>query len=253
MIILYNFAAKIQAMKNKFLSFILLLILFIAPVIKSQGQAALLVLIFGDKAATENFNFSILSGVNLSNVTGLNDTKSLYGINFGLGVNMKLSDKFYLKPEFKPLSPKGFYGNSTLVRGEFADPNFTDVKTTRKLNYIDIPVLIHYQFIKKAQIGFGPQVSILTSANEKFEGLNGDNYEHSIYTKLNHTDFGLTTTLTYMLSTKRKGKGVNLQLRYYYGLNDVYKEGPSNKSSVFSFNIEFPFISEDIASKNIQN
>ena len=237
-------------MKHSFLKLVFLTLVFFATIVKVHAQAALLVLIFGDKAASEKFNFSIVGGLNMSNISNRPDNHSVLGPNFGLGINMKLSEKWFFKPEFKPLTPRGFKGNSSLLTGTVVDGPFANVPTERSLNYIDIPVLIHYQVIDKVLIGFGPQINFLRKAQEKFEGKNNATYDQDIKDKLNGTDYGLTAALTYQMITKRNGKGINVQLRYYQGLADVYKNVGSNKNNTFSINLEFPFISDDIAKKN---
>ncbi len=223
-----------------------------ASVTNAKGQAALLVLIFGEKAASETFNFSIVTGLNISNVSAQKDSKSLKGLNFGLGINMKLSDKWFFKPEFRPLSPKGFQSNATLKTSTGIDASFTNVNATRTLNYIDVPLMIHYQAFKRGQIGLGPQVSFLTNAKEKFFGTNDATYEQDLKSQLNKTDFGINAAFTYLLSTKRGGKGMNVQLRYYKGLSSVYTIGGTNNNNVLSFNFEFPFLSDQVAEKNLQ-
>ncbi|HRI22496.1 MAG TPA: outer membrane beta-barrel protein, partial [Panacibacter sp.] len=160
-------------MKKKLTCILFLLFCFLISVVRTNAQAALLVLLFGDKVASEKFNFSVVTGMNFSNISNQPDNKSLHGLNFGLGVNMKLSDKFYLKPEFRPLSPKGYKNNSSLATGTpEIDAAFNNVKTTRTLSYIDIPVLMAYQASKNIQLALGPQVSFLGKAREKYYGAN---------------------------------------------------------------------------------
>ena len=239
-------------MKKKILALLLMVSMIGAATSKVQGQAALLVLIFGDKAASETFNFSIVTGLNMAKVSNQPDSKTLTNLNFGLGVNMKLSDKWFFKPEFRPISPKGFISNSYLKTGTGIDASFANVKTTRTFSYIDVPMMIHYQAANRVQIGLGPQVNFLTGAKEKFVGTNDAIYEQDIKSKLNSTDFGIATAFTYMISTKRGGKGMNFQLRYYQGLSDVYKNVGKNTNNVFSINLEFPFLSDKVAAKNLE-
>ena len=54
----------------------------------ASGQAALLVLIFGEKAATENFHFSLKAGVNYSIINGYEEGTNRIGANFGLGLSV---------------------------------------------------------------------------------------------------------------------------------------------------------------------
>ncbi len=239
-------------MRKMFLRSTILVLFLVASIAKTHAQAALLVLIFGDKAATEKFNFSIVAGVNSSNISNQLDNHAVFGTNFGLGINMKLSEKWYFKPEFKPLNSMGFKGNSSLKTGTIVDGPFTNVPTTRSLNYLDIPVMMHYQAAEKILIGFGPQVNFLTKAQEKFEGKNDATYDQNIKDKINKTDYGFAAAFTYQLITKRNGKGINVQLRYYQGLSDVYKNVGSNKNSAFSFNLEFPFISDAVAKEKMK-
>ncbi|MEY2903872.1 MAG: hypothetical protein RLY89_2978 [Bacteroidota bacterium] len=239
-------------MRKMFLRSTILILFLVASIAKTQAQAALLVLIFGDKAASEKFNFSIVGGVNSSNISNQLDNHAVFGTNFGLGINMKLSEKWYFKPEFKPLNSMGFKGNASLKTGTIVDGPFANVPTTRSLNYLDIPVMMHYQASKKILFGFGPQVNFLTKAQEKFEGKNDATYDQNIKDKLNKTDYGFAAAFTYQLITQRNGKGINLQLRYYQGLSDVYKNVGSNKNSAFSFNLEFPFISDAVAKEKMK-
>ena len=86
--------------KTIFVSLVFLLLA--APAVK--GQAALLVLIFGDKAATENFHFSLKLGVNYSIIHGYEDGRNGVSLNFGLVNNIKINDKLSFIPEFIPLA-----------------------------------------------------------------------------------------------------------------------------------------------------
>ncbi len=73
----------------------------------AHSQAALLVLLFGDKVASENFYFSLKVGANVADVSGVDGGSVATGLNFGLLGTIKISDKFRLVPEFAPLSRKG--------------------------------------------------------------------------------------------------------------------------------------------------
>ena len=152
-------------MKKKLFSLLLITTLSSGVV---KGQAALLVIIFGEKAATENFHFSLKAGLNYSMITNFDEGKNRTGFNFGLVNNIKLTEKFSLLPEFIALSPRGVQDIPTLSTGIpeldelLGNPEFTD----RKLNYIDIPVLVKYHISKRWSISAGPQVSFLVSAED---------------------------------------------------------------------------------------
>jgi hypothetical protein len=83
----------------------------------AHGQAALLVLLFGDKVATEKFHFGLKIGGNLATLSGIDDGSYNAGLNFGLAASLKLNDKLFLAPEFLPVSRKGMKDIPPLITG----------------------------------------------------------------------------------------------------------------------------------------
>jgi hypothetical protein len=216
----------------------------------AKSQAALLVLLFGEDVATEDFFFSLKLGGNLSNLSAIDNTKNALGLNFGLVVNMKLSDKFFLVPEFMPLSPKGAKSIPFRTTGDAGLDQLIlpATSTATQLNYIDIPVVVKYYVTKDLGIEAGPQVSILTSATDVFRGkIKEDDdlvFESDIKSKLNTIDVGVVAGLTYSLWNARGGKGLYIHARYAFGLMDIVKDNPGDaiKNSAFQFSVSFPFI-----------
>jgi hypothetical protein len=226
------------------------LALSMATVSAARSQAALLVLLFGDDVATENFYFSLKVGGNLSQLSGIDNTKSALGLNFGLAVNIRLSEKFYLVPEFMPLSPKGaknipFRSTGDDGLDEALQPT---TSTAMQLNYIDIPVAAKYYASDDLGLELGPQLSILTGATEVYRGKVKEDddlvFESDVKSSLNTIDAGVVAGLTYSLWEARAGKGLNLHARYALGLLDLVKDNPGEaiNNSVFQFSISFPFI-----------
>lgn len=227
-----------------------LLVLFSALTIAtSYGQAALIVLILGDKVATEEFHLSIDGAINLSDFTGIDGSKMGGGVNFGLGTHIKLGEKWHLKPEFKPLSRKKATSINpiTAVPGELTS---TDSKVT--LNYIDIPVLLQYNVTPQLYFSAGPQVSFLTGANQFTTGDLEEGRESiiKIDTKsfFNSVDFSFPVEAGYTvhLATKRSSSTMDINIfgRYEYGFLDVFKdpEDGSSKISMFQIGLSMPFI-----------
>ncbi len=229
-----------------------LVVLAFALVVPStaRSQAALLVLLFGDDVASENFFFSLKLGANLSTLSGVDDTKNALGINFGLMANIRLSDRFYLVPEFMPLSPKGatnihFQSTGNASLDQLIQPM---TSSATELNYIDIPIVAKYYATKELGIEAGPQMSILTSATDVYRGkINEDDdlvYEDNVKSSLNAIDVGAVVGLTYSLWDARGGKGLYVHARYAFGLMDIVKDNPGDaiRNSVFQFSVSFPFI-----------
>jgi len=230
--------------------FLLCLILLQISVVTVRGQAALLVLIFGEKAASENFHFSMKAGLNYSIITGTEDGKNRLGANFGLVNNIKLTEKLSLTPEFIPLSQKGIRNLPVLSTGNpdmdslLIHPSSTD----RKLGYIDIPILLKYKLSRRWSIAAGPQVSFLTSAVDVYKSSPINDVilttEVDIEEAIKKVDFGLAIDLTYRVSEHLAGKGLDLFFRYNQGFTDMVKDNTGTKRTDITFQIgaAFPFV-----------
>ncbi len=217
---------------------------------RANAQAALLVLLFGDKVASENFYFSLKLGANYANLSGIDDTKGKIGFNFGLLANIKLSEKWYLVPEFAALSGKGAKDIQYISSGIpeldilMEDPDASSMN----LNYIDVPVIINYVVSEKFWLGTGPQFSFNTSAKNEYdiEVQPEDELDYFQGSQLewNTFDFGWAFELSYNLWDARNGKGLNINARYVLGLTDIIKDNPGDAvtNSVFQISVSFPFI-----------
>lgn len=222
---------------------------------QSNAQAALLALIFGDKVANEDFNLSLEFGVNYSGVSNFQKHQRAIETNFGLAGNIKLSDQFYFSPTvFFSSGRKLKLSNYSLTSGNNTlDQEFVDQKAEITLDYIDINIPLFYQ-ISKFRFGIAPQVSFLTGADLKIENDFGA-FDYDMKHEVNNLDYGLLSILSYELGTARKGKGLFLQLRYYQGFGDIFKApiSPNNLNNYVSFHLSLPFITEELAKKNLQS
>jgi hypothetical protein len=215
----------------------------------SYGQAGVLVLILGDKVATENFYLSIDGALNVSTLPGLDEYKTIVGVNYGLGVHIRLNDKWFLKPEFKPLSRKGATKINPITS---ASGDITIDETKIKMNYIDFPILVQYNITPRLYVSAGPQISFLTDANQYIYGSQPDGLETTV--KIKTTSFINKTNLSFpveagycfTLSTKKSSTKirVNVFARYEYGFMEVFKdpEVGSANTSLFQFGLSLPFI-----------
>ena len=237
-------------MKKYILTSLLFLILSSSAVVK--GQAALLVLIFGDKVATENFYFSLKLGATYSIIHGYEDGKNATSLNFGLVNNIKLTEKLSLIPEFLPLSSRGIKDVPVLSTG---DPDLDDLlvdveSSDRKLSYIDIPVLLRVKLAERLSVSAGPQISFLTGAADTYKSSPIDDVilttELDIKSEINTIDAGAVIDLEYILVPPRGGKGINIYVRYSKGFVDLVKESSGTKytTSLIQFGATFPFVKE---------
>jgi len=207
------------------------------------GQAALLVLLFGEKLATEKFHLTIDMGMSVSTLPGLEQKKPIAGLNFGMGTFVKLNEKWSLTPEFKPLSRGGAKGVKPLI----TDVNVLDPESEFIFNYIDVPVLIQYRFAERFSVAAGPQISFLTSGKQETSGslTSGETIviTNDIKSYMKKTNFSIPIQLAYSLASARGGKGVNIKVRYNLSTQEVFSnpELASSNNSRWQFFLSFPY------------
>jgi len=222
----------------------------------ARGQAAILVLLLGDKVATENFHFSLDAGLNFAYMPGLAGKMNLLP-NFGLGIHMKINDHWYFAPEFKPLSMKGQRDiNRIFVFPNGIEETITSSETQIRMNYLEMPLLMQYRFTNRIYFSAGPQFSFLLDGQHITEAAleNGGTlgFEISVKNKLKTLDIGFPVEIGYALSTARNGKGIDMRLRYTPGFREVFSESvnASARNTAFQVILAFPFIEESKEPEN---
>jgi hypothetical protein len=232
-------------MKKIYSRLIFTLLFLISTSAIVNGQAALLVLIFGDKIATEKFHLSIDAGINISSMPGLKTGKYNTGLYFGLGTFIKINDKWALTPEFKPISTRG--AKSVLPLRDYSAA-LTNINYDFVLNYIDVPVIAQYKLNKKVFIGAGPQLSFLTSAKQVSTGTLPLGSKVDIEEKMNENFkpvyFSVPLEIGYSLSDFRKGKGMDIKFRYNIGASEMINANKygSTTGTTFQLFLSFPFV-----------
>lgn len=214
------------------------------------SQAALLVLIFGDDAATENFHFSLDAGLNFSNISNLDGTTNI-GANFGLGVFVKLNDQWSFVPEFKPVSRRGERGIEELIStdGGIID-DLASFESKFVLNYIDIPLLLRYELTPTFYAAVGPQVSFRTSAELRTAAVSNDELKdislnQDFKDQTNGIDVGFAIEAGYHLVDAREGSGIDIKLRWAPGLTNILDTSVLDrdyKINNFQLILSFPFL-----------
>jgi hypothetical protein len=227
-----------------------------------SGQAAIVALIFGDKVASEKFNISLEAGVGSAFFSEVETDFRIGGaFQFGIGANIKLNDNWSISPNAYFLSTRNitlkdapvFQGESVLIQPEFADARIT-------VKYIDVPLFVYYRFNNsRFRIGIAPQISFRTNARAGYEfDTLEESYSATIKESTEPIDFGLVSAVSYVLGESRSGKGLIFSLRYYQGFTDVYKDSyqllsSQNRSSYIGIAASFPFVTDEIAAKNLKD
>lgn len=233
------------------LIFLAILFLNIGSISTCKAQAMYIVLIFGDKIATEQFHLTIDAGANITGMPGLDGTKRLVGLYYGMGTFIKLSEKWALTPEFKPLSQRGARGVQPIV----VYPGINDPSYKLRLNYIDLPLLVQYKISPKMYVSAGPQIGFLVGAKQITEGNTVDTNKESkisvdVKDTFNKTYYSIPLEFGYRLP-KILGKDIEFKARYCIGLNDAIadKSYGSSKYTMWQVMLSLPFVKSETSAK----
>jgi hypothetical protein len=164
---------------------------------------------------SRNNGFGVKGGFTASNFRG--DDKKNFGdegiyntFHAGVYAQFGFNDKFSLQPEIL-YSRQGFKGSNPANTGQ------TGTYTTR-LDYVQVPVLLVYNFLDNVSVHVGPQVSLLTKVKEgSTERKIAD--DNNVYGySYNSLDYGLAAGLEARVGPARVGG------RYTAGFADIIKD-----------------------------
>jgi len=168
--------------------------------------------------------FGIKGGINLSKLANHpNENDWRLGFNAGLLSHIHVTPAFSLQPEVVYSSQGAKFEN--FVNGQ--DLNL-------KLNYVNIPVLLQYNFNNGFRLQGGPQVGFLTGVADKV----GDEELHSVGTDdFNTVDFSIPVGFSYLGYS-----GFGVDARYNIGVSNVVKNSTTKvHNSVFQFGVFYLF------------
>ena len=179
----------------------------------------------------------VKAGVNLSKI---NDKVIDYDFRTGFYVggfaNIEFAEKLSFQPEIlfsmQGAKADNFQTNRIDEHGQIFPDDFTDIDY--KLIYINLPLMIKYNFIKKLNFEFGPQIGFaikheITTKNELLGTMKGE--------PDSNIDLGVNIGLEYNFY-----QGFGLNFRYNTGLINIDKNSDwRNKNSVFSLGISYKF------------
>jgi hypothetical protein len=221
-------------------------------VTKAHGQAAILVALFGDKVASENFYFSLKGGLNFSNLDAESDTNFQRGPNFGMLANIRLGARWGIVPEFQVFSIRGAEGIPLEPTGNSElDALLANTSSSEsRVNYIDVPVVVQYRPHSRWQLGVGAQVSYLKRAQNIYRAKVFEDedltYQDNVKDSLNNWDWGVLAEAGFVLLPTQQGPGLTLHIRYAQGLTDIVRDNPGDpvRTSMWQFSLSLPFLAE---------
>ena len=202
--------------------FLLTAFLFTINLCHSQ---VLITLLLGDKLNTGKIEFGLDGGFNWSGMDGLESKTALRTFNLGFYFDFLIKENWYFNTGVLVKSSVGAYDiseNDLLL----LDPTFVFVDSGsyyQQINYFHIPLAIKYRFQNHFYFRLGPQLALRTKAKVIFDGrINGksvviENDNSDLFTRL---EASVLAGVGYKL---KQGKGMNIGIKYFYGLTDVYK------------------------------
>ncbi|RSK37288.1 porin family protein [Hymenobacter metallilatus] len=177
---------------------------------------------------SRNNGFGIKGGFTASNFRG--DDKKNYGneaiyntFHAGVYAQFGFNDKFSLQPEVL-YSRQGFKASNP------ANTSQTGTYTTR-LDYVQVPVLLVYNFLDNVSLHVGPQVSLLTKVKEGSKERKIADENNTYGYSYSSLDYGLAAGVEARVGPARVGG------RYTAGFADIIKD-PANTAAQSIDNIK---------------
>jgi len=202
-------------------SFTVLVLFFCSQI--ATGQV-LISLLLGDKLNSGKVEFGMDGGVNFATVRGLKGANLEPNFNIGFYFDIKLKNPAWM-------IHTGVIVKSTMGAGELPvyslnnvdlDNAFAEGEVERKINYFNVPIEMKYQFKNHFFVEAGIMPALRTKAFDIFtaevKDKNDLEYKLDIKDGFHRLDFGLVGGVGYRLMG---GNGMNINVRYYYGLVDI--------------------------------
>jgi hypothetical protein len=221
----------------------LAVIVFLFCARAAEGQVLISILL-GDKLNTGKIEFGLDGGFNLASMSGSDQSGNRPFFNLGFYFDIKLKKpQWMLHTGVIVKSSMGADGLPVYPLGdENLDDAFSGGSVKRELSYFNVPVMIKYMGRSRFYAEAGIQLGLLYNAAEVFtnEIMEEDlTYKVNVKDRYYRLDAGVVAGIGYRLPF---GYGMNIGLRYYYGLADVAIDdsGPSQSNRSLYVTVGIP-------------
>jgi hypothetical protein len=221
--------------------------------VPSGGKAqAMLMLLFGDKIVTEDFQPGITASFVGSGFWGVSNKMRL-SWSIGIYGEIRLTKKLSLQPEFIIKNPGGARDMSTSIPGYpfepvGGEPMLDDViengRVERELRSVAFPVLLKY-VVGPIGLGIGPQLNVQTQATDTVRKKENDekiSLEGSVRGALHWYDVSAVGSVEYAFSKGDHLRSFRVRLKGVLGLVDTIKNNPDKpiRNWQLQFGIDIP-------------
>jgi len=204
----------------------------------SEGQV-LISLLLGDKLNSDKLEFGLDGGFNWSNISNIENSKSIGGFNLGFYFDFKVKENFYFHTGVGVKSPLGAKNITPYSLNNIGlDSLFENGSVTRNLRYFHVPLQAKFMLSDKFFVELGPQLALLNKGTDNFTNdvLEDEDltFKNEVRDEYKRIDFGILGGAGYKLM---KGNGMSLGVKYYYGLTDILKDNLADAQMNRSFYI----------------
>lgn len=176
--------------------------------------------------AVGSFTLQPKVGMNVANLTEFDNADSRIGLAAGAELEYQVSDIF-------SLSGGAIYS----MQGSKYDRSFLNqtIRTTTKLDYINVPIMANVYVVKGLAVKLGIQPGFNVNSKQTFSGKTvvGD-IDEKAELDAKSVDFSIPVGLSYEYNN------VVLDARYNWGLTKVF-DGSDAKNSVFQITLGYKF------------
>jgi len=213
--------------------------------VHTANSQVLIALIFGDALNTGNVEFGLDGGFNWSTLDGVPGATMLPIWNLGFYFDIKLDDPAWMIHTGVIVKSTMGTKNSPLysLNDRNLDSAFAGGSVTTKLSYFNVPIMMKYRFPNNIYVEGGGMLGLMYGAKDEFvNSVQEDedlSYERNVKNAYHPLDGGLMIGAGYRLLG---GDGMNLGIRYYYGLVDVHIDdsGPSQFNRAIYLTLGIP-------------
>lgn len=172
-----------------------------------------LVAISTTAVAQQEVKFGPKAGVNISNLSGMDDSEMRIGFHVGAVAEIKFNDKFSIQPEVL-YSTQG-------AKASTATPLGT-IESEIKNDYINVPIMAKYYIVEGFSAELGPYVGFLMKSESEIGNFSGDSKD-----AFKSVDFGLGVGLAYDMPM-----GFFVGARYNLGLSKANEDISAGNGNV---------------------
>jgi len=222
----------------------LLIVILLLCAQAANGQV-LIALLFGDALNNGKIEFGLDGGLTLTTTHGAYQAGTLRTWNLGFYFDIKIKDPAWMV--HTGVIVKSTLGADHLPVYSLNDPGldeeFSGGSVTRRLSYFNVPIMIKFRTKSRIFVEGGMQMGLLYKASDSFLAQVPDagdlSYKLNIRAQYYRLDAGLVGGIGYRLMG---GTGMNIGVRYYYGLADVLKDDsvPGHFNRAFYVTVGIP-------------